>query len=156
MTSFRVIQGCPVPALIAPYVYILLQEIGGTLNSAYRGEDAKAILHAHGKHTQAEIHQELPAISNPPGRSSHELRSDGVCAPGPVGRKLEEWQCGLDVNDSDVVRMEAHAKAHHWMMFQPYKRGVEFHHVMFRFRPRPDSLKQRLKIIHLRLTLPRR
>ena len=43
----------------------------------------------------------LPA--NPPGRSSHELCSDGVAFAGPVGRELPWWQLGLDVSESDQL-----------------------------------------------------
>jgi hypothetical protein len=155
MGNFRVIQGCPAPTSIAPYIYLLCKWSNATLNSAYRGEDAKAILHAHGKHTQAEIHLELPAISNPAGRSTHELFSDGVAFPGPVGRKLEEWQLGFDVNDGDVATMKLHAKRHGWELFQPYSRGVEFHHLCFKHRPIAKGF-DRVQVIRLRTTLPRK
>ncbi|MGH2878960.1 MAG: hypothetical protein ACRDK4_05050 [Solirubrobacteraceae bacterium] len=154
MSDFRVIQGCPCNPLIAPYFALLANEAKATVNSIYRGQDAAQILHAHGKHTQAEIHQMYPAISNPPGRSTHELRSDGVAYGGPVGRPLEWWQQGIDVNDGDVEQMIHWARFHGWDLRQPYSRGVEFHHLNFHARPVPRGAT-RARIIWLRATLPR-
>lgn len=133
--QFIVIQGCPVPSEQAPYVEIIVKKSKSRLNSAYRGEDAKSILHRYGKRTQAEIHRDLPNISNPAGRSTHELRSDGVAYAGPVGRHLEQWQCGFDVNDSDVAACKRVAAKYGWHLFQPYSRGVEYHHLNFRGAP---------------------
>jgi lysozyme len=39
--------------------------------------------------------------ANPPGASSHEQLSDGSGFPGPVGRQLQWWELGLDVDDSE-------------------------------------------------------
>jgi hypothetical protein len=154
--SFVVIQGCPSNPAIGPYFALLAKWSNATVNSIYRGDDAKAILHAHGKHTQRELFETLPAgTANPPGRSTHELRSDGVPYAGPIGRKLEWWQQGIDVNDGDVARMILHAKRHGWDLFQPYKSGVEFHHLNFRSRPKSHSF-DRVQIIRLRATLPRK
>ncbi len=154
MGDFRVIQGCPCNPLIAPYFELLVKEAGAQVNSIYRGEDAAEILHAHGKHTQAEIHATLPKESNPPGQSTHELRSDGVAYPGPVGRKLEDWQQGLDVNDGDIGRMKERARAHGWELFQPYPNTKEFHHLNFTRRPQARGAL-RARIILIRARLPR-
>lgn len=159
MKRWRVIDGCPCPASIAPYVYLVLRGAGQTATSIYRGDDAKTLLHRHGKHTQAEIHQMLPAISNPAGRSQHELRADGTGNPGPVGRTLEEWQIGVDSGGNDhasKVRVNHSAKRLGWETRHPYSRGVEGHHWCFKRRPRPKGVRQRARIIHLRATLPRR
>jgi hypothetical protein len=153
--SLLVIQGSPCNPALAPYFALLVKWSNAHVNDIYRGEDAKAILHAHGKHTQREIHELYPAISNPPGRSTHELRSDGVAYPGPIGRQLEWWQEGIDVNDGDVAAMKLHATRHGWQLFQPYHSGVEFHHLNFKIRPRPRGLGDRAQIIRLRATLPR-
>jgi hypothetical protein len=157
---FRIVSGCPCPASIAPYVYLVLREAGLTAASIYRGEDAKALLHRHGKSTQAEIHRQLPAISNPPGFSQHELRSDGVGNPR-VGRggRLEEWQVGVDAGSdspADASRIERAARRLGWRVRHPYARGVEAHHFCFAVQPKPRGLRQRARIIHLRATLPRR
>jgi hypothetical protein len=142
--------------MIAPYFALLAKEARATVNSIYRGSDAAAILHRHGKHTQAELYRTLPpGTANPPGRSTHELRSDGAAYAGPIGRKLEWWQQGIDVNDGDVERMMREARKHGWDLFQPYHSGVEFHHLNFRHRPVPRGAT-RARIILLRRTLPRR
>lgn len=156
MSDFRVIQGCPCNALLAPYIALLVRDTGATVNSIYRGDDAAALLHRHGKHTQRELFETLPSgVANPPGRSTHELRSDAVSYRGPVGRHLEPWQEGFDVNDGDVPRLIARAKHYGWELFQPYRAGVEFHHLNFRRRPVSRGTV-RARIIWLRTRLPRR
>lgn len=156
MTDFRVIQGCPVNVLIAPYFALLASETRAMVNSIYRGQDAAHILHAHGHHTQAELFATLPrGMANPPGRSTHELKSDGVAYNGPIGRQLEWWQQGIDVNDGDVQHMIRAARKHGWQLHQPYAAGVEFHHLNFRTRPQAHGFT-RARIILLRSTLPRR
>lgn len=157
--DFRVIDGCPCPKSIAPYVYLVLREAGQTPASIYRGADAAAILHRHGKHTQAEIHADprYAAISNPAGRSQHELRSDGAGNAGPIGRHLQEWEIGVDSgSDSayDKARITAAAQHFGWSIRHPYSRGVEAHHWCFARQPTARGFKMRAKIIHLRATLP--
>lgn len=156
MSDFRVIQGCPANATVAPYIFIVTHEAKATVNSIYRGADAASILHRHGKSTQAEIHQQLPAISNPPGRSTHELRSDGVAYQVPVGSHLPWWGQGFDVNDSDVDRVIRAAKKHGWHIWRPYARGVEYHHLNFMYQPKPYGITMAAKLIRVRATLPRR
>lgn len=157
MSDFRVIQGCPANKLVAPYFYMLVRRTGATVNSIYRGDDAASILHAHGKHTQRELYNTLPAgQANPPGRSTHELRSDGVAYAGPIGRHLVWWQQGIDVNDSDVHNMMAAAREHGWELFQPYQAGVEYHHLNFKSQPRPRAHSTELKLLWYRARLPRK
>lgn len=160
---FLVIDGCPCPAGIAPFVYLVLRQAGMTAESIYRGEDPAAvrILHAHGKRTQAEIHADprLAAISNPPGFSQHELRSDGVGNPRvPRGGELAPWQIGVDAGGNDAasaLKVERAARHFGWRVRHPYKRGVEGHHFCFAIEPRPRNLRQRARVLHLRATLPR-
>lgn len=157
--KFRIIDGCPCPASVAPYVYVVLRGVRQQANSIYRGEDAAGLLHRHGKMTQAEIHRRYPTISNPPGRSSHELRSDGVCRPGPVGRRLEEWQVGIDSgtdSQADRLAVEREARKHGWVVEHPYQRSVEAHHWQFRSKPRPRNLAQRARLIAIRARLAAR
>ena len=155
--SFRIVGNCPVNATLAPYIEIIRRETDCAINSIYRGADAEAILHRHGKHSQAELYATLPAgVANPPGRSTHELRSDGVAYPGPIGRKLDWWQEGFDVNDSDVHRVIAAARKYGWVLRQPYNSGVEFHHLNFAKKPRPRTLKTLRKIVKIRRELPTR
>lgn len=133
---YLAIDGCACPRPLSPVLKKLKRKSGNTYNSIYRGEDAAALLHRFGKHTQAELFATLPAgVANPPGRSTHELRSDGVPYPGPIGRKLKWWQCGIDINDSQVDHAIATAHSLGWTLFRPYGSGVEYHHVNFAHRP---------------------
>lgn len=162
MASYRAIDGCPIDARLAPYVDMILKRAGQSANSIYRGSAAAAaqILHAHGKHTQAELYATLPpGVADRPGTSTHELRSDGVAYAGPSGRKLAWWQQGIDsgANDSASRRAIDAAAAHYgWAVFHPYAAGVEGHHWNFKRRPRPHGLKQLREIIKLRRELPKR
>lgn len=156
MSDFRVIQGSPCNPWIAPYFELLRKKSGAVFNSIYRGDDAKWILHRHGKHTQRELYESLPAgWANPPGRSTHELKSDGVAYSGPIGRQLDWWQQGIDVNDSDVHRMIREAQRLGWHLRQPYSSGVEYHHLNFVSRPWPQNIWNRANLIRIRATLPR-
>lgn len=159
MSNFRVIAGCPCNKWIAPYFSIVTADAQATVNSIYRGQDAAWILHKHGHQTQAELYQLFlqgkgnPA--NPPGFSTHELRSDGAAYPSiPRGGRLDWWQQGLDVNDSDVEHVIRQAAWHGWHMFQPYSAGTEFHHLNFSSKPRPTPHTVR-RLWHLRRSLPR-
>lgn len=137
MATYKVIDGCPVPEQLYPILSQIKREIGCSYNSIYRGTDARALLNQYGKHDQAWLYANSPpGVANPPGRSTHELRSDGVAYSGPVGRKLDWWQCGIDINDSQVNQFMAQAKRHGWITFRPYSSGVEYHHVNFTKAPK--------------------
>jgi hypothetical protein len=157
---FLVVDGCPAPYSVAPYIYVVTRAAKQTASSIYRGSDAAGILHRHGKRTQAEIHRDMPAISNPPGLSEHELRSDGADGSGiPRGERLPDYMVGVDSGgDDDADREAVHhaARIHGWRIVHPYKRGVEGHHWRFSEAPHPHSLRMRARIIYLRARLPRR
>lgn len=163
--KFLVIDGCPAPYDWAPYIYLVLRRAGHTASSIYRGEDpeAKVILHRHGKHTQAEIHADpaYAAKSNPPGRSEHDLHSDGFAHSGPIGRKLAPWQVGVDSGGdapTDRARVEAAARHYGLCVHHPYPRGVEGHHWSFLTRPHADGkhlTKTRVALTRARLRLNR-
>lgn len=157
--KYLIIDGCPCPYDIAPYVYLVLRRAGQSATSIYRGSDAAALLHRHGKSTQAEIHRALPAISNPEGFSQHELRSDGFGNPKVRrGGRLKPWQIGVDSGGNDSAskeRINAAARHFGWRVRHPYSRGVEGHHWCFARRPRPHGIKQWREIRRLRKTLPR-
>lgn len=160
--DFCLVQGCPVAKSIAPYIAILATDAHATVNSIYRGADAERILNAHGHRSQAQLYRgwqrRLPGFlaANPPGFSTHELKSDGVAYPSvPRGRALAWWQQGFDVNDSDTGRVIEQARAHGWVVWRPYPAGSEFHHLNFRRRPRP-GWRTAARILRLRVTLPRR
>jgi hypothetical protein len=157
---FRLIDGCPCPAGVAPYWKLVLDRAGQSASSIYRGEDAKSLLHAHGKSTQAEIHIAFPAISNPAGYSQHELRSDGFGNPKvPRGGRLRPWQIGVDSgtnSEADKAAIAAAARHYGWHVRHPYPRGVEGHHACFARRPRARGLRQWRLIRRTRRSLPRK
>jgi hypothetical protein len=161
--EFRVVQGSPVPKNIAPYIALITDEAHAKVQSIYRGDDARSILNAHGKHSQRQLYdgwnKRRPgyAPANPPGYSTHEQKSDGVAYKTPRGRDLAWWQVGFDVNDSDVKRVIAAAKRHGWTVTQPYKSGSEYHHLNFAKQPRPKTPAMLARIRRLRdKQLPRR
>lgn len=151
MTSYGIVGGCVAPTELIPVLNILQRETGCVFNSIYRGDDALDLLHRLGKHSQREIYNASPAQRaawgilgnpNPPGRSTHELHSDGVPYSGPIGRPLNWWQCGIDVDNNHVTAVINRASRHGWSLFRPYPSGNEFHHVNFRSQPRSTmSLK---------------
>lgn len=103
----------------------------GRLNSSDR---RKGVAERYGKMSQAALYvaywvRHLPgfAPANAPGRSTHELRSDGAAYRGPVGRPLSWYQLGLDVsNDVELVRI---ARQLGYDLRHPYTSGAEAHHV---------------------------
>lgn len=136
---YAVIDSCPCPRPLYPILRKLKKETGCTFESIYRGTDAEKLLEKLGKHDQAYLfaHQGTEGIgpANPPGRSTHELDSDGVPYKGPIGRKLSWWQCGIDIDDAHVDAVIAAAHKHGWTLFRPYGAGSEFHHVNFAHKP---------------------
>jgi hypothetical protein len=158
---FRVIRGCPVPEDIAPYIWLATE--GCTVDSIYRGDDARALLNKYGKHSQKQLYNATPAERsawgvegqpNAPGHSSHEQYSDGVAYPHiPSGHPLAWWQIGFDVADADVPRVISQAARYGWHVFRPYRSGVEFHHLNFASQPLPGSHAG--AITKLRASLPR-
>jgi hypothetical protein len=135
--KFLVIDGCPAPYDVAPYIYLVLRRAGMRASSIYRGSDPQAarILHRHGKHNQAEIHRMYPSISNPPGFSQHELRNGS-------GGAIPSWAVGVDSggnSESDKARVRR-AAAHYGLEIRhPYARGVEGHHWQFAKKPSFDN-----------------
>lgn len=113
----------------------------GTLQSADRRE---GVAERYGKKSQAQLYRMAQAgtgsPANPPGRSTHELRSDGSAYAGPVGRQLEWYQMGMDV--SDAARLKQILISLGYSAFRPYPDGRESHHVNLRSSPY-TRLKQR-------------
>lgn len=139
------------PAKLAPFLNILLKRSGASLQSCYRGDDARALLNHLGKSSQTQLWQgyqdHRPGFNpaNPPGFSTHELHSDGVAYPHvPRGGKLLWWQCGIDIDDAHVERFIAHARKLGWDVWRPYPAGSEYHHVNFRKAPRLAKVKSLL------------
>ena len=117
---------------------------GGQLNSADRRQ---GVAEKYGKMSQVKLYAGWIARragfnpANPPGRSTHELRSDGVPYRGPVGRPLSWYQLGLDVSDSsDLLFVLNHLG---YTAFRPYKSGSEVHHLNLRTSPYKNLLKRK-------------
>src|SRR5262249_12843301 len=68
--------------------------------------------------------------ANPPGASSHEQLSDGSGFPGPVGRQLQWWELGLDVEDSDGLLNVLGTLGYQIRRTYP-NNPKEFHHLNF-------------------------
>ena len=140
--KYAVVDNCPVPAQLAPAVKECLDASGASLNSAYRGEDAEHILNKYGKSSQAQLYygyiQGKPGYNpaNPPGYSTHELRSDGVAYNIPRGWPLRYWMCGLDIGGAGAQAFVEAARKKNWVVTVTYPGNpYELHHVNFRKRP---------------------
>lgn len=142
MSDYVLIQCNPVPKKLAPVMTQILDDSGASLQSCYRAQDSAALLHKCGKHSQTELYlgfiHHLPGYNpaNPPGQSTHELRSDGVAYAGPKGRRLLYWQVGIDIDDAHVQAfIRSAAKfGYHVTITYPGSRS-EYHHVNFRKAP---------------------
>lgn len=142
--NFKVVDCCPVPDK-GNFPELLLKikaETGCSYQSIYRGSDPGAAKYLQGnspcyKHDQRWIYAHYPpGVANPPGRSTHELFSDGVAFAGPVGRRLFYWQCGIDVDDAHVQAVIRCAAKHGWTATVTYPgSSVEYHHINFRRMP---------------------
>lgn len=117
----------------------------GTLQSADR---RKGVAERYGKKSQAALYAGFIAHklgfnpANPPGRSSHELRSDAVAYKGPVGRPLPWWGLGLDVSESDQL-LKTLARLG-YSVRRPYRSGSEAHHINFTKSPYRNLRKRGL------------
>jgi hypothetical protein len=102
----------------------------GTLNSSDRRQ---GVAERYGHSSQAALYRGwvarrpgfLPA--NPPGFSSHELRSDGSPLFGRRGHRLPWWQLGLDVNED--AKLVAILRVLDVDARHPYHTASEAHHV---------------------------
>jgi hypothetical protein len=126
--SLVTIDGCACPRQLFPFLEMLKRDTGVTYNSIYRGEDAAKILHAHGKHTQAELFRSMGGKGvNPPDRGSHLLLGDGT--EGALHARLDPMQCGIDVDDTQVLRLIKAGPRRGIRLKQTYPGSrVEFHH----------------------------
>ena len=144
---FEVIDRCPVPAPLAAELRFLKAYLGYSegeeiFASIDRSEEAESILHKYGKSSQAELYsgyvQGLPGFNpaNPPGRSTHERRSDGVAFRGPVGRRLRYYKVGIDIRIDVRDRFIAAARKRGWVVTVTYPSNPrEQHHLNFRREP---------------------
>jgi hypothetical protein len=139
--KYVLVDCCPVPAKLAPTLDLILHESGAVLQSCYRADDAAALLAKCGKHSQTWLFQhqgrpEQPNPANPPGRSTHELRNDGVAYRGPAGIRLPYWCVGIDVDDAHVQAFIRAAAKHGLIATVTYPGDRrEYHHINFRKQP---------------------
>lgn len=134
MSRYVVIDSCPVPLGLAGAVTEARRHARFSLNSCYRGDDARPILNRYGKKSQAQLYygwvHRLPGFNpaNPPGVSTHELRSDGVAYPSiRRGARLPDEYCGMDASPSESLRTGLSRVG--LSSRRPYPGGSEFHHV---------------------------
>lgn len=141
--AFKIFSGNVVPEKLVPLLSVIQQETGVRYQSVFRGKSARKLLAKVGKHDQAYLYDGwihhrpgfLPA--NPPGRSTHELRSDGVAYRGPVGRRLHWWQVGIDVDDAHVDDFIRAANRHGWHAHITYPNSkLEHHHINLTREPK--------------------
>jgi len=138
--EFVVIDNCPVPAELADEIQRIKEISGAHLNSCDRSPEAEPILRRHGKHSQRELfdafqrHEPGANPANPPGRSTHERRNDGVAYPGPAGEQLEYWQVGMDWDNPPAAIAAAQKLG--WIATVTYPNSPhEAQHVNFRKEP---------------------
>jgi peptidoglycan hydrolase-like protein with peptidoglycan-binding domain len=138
---FEIVDSCPVPAELADEVRELKRLTGAALNSCDRSPEAEPMLRRLGKMSQRQLFEGfiagLPGFNpaNPPGRSTHERRNDGIAFPGPPGMRLRYWQVGMDWSNAPAVNDAARGRG--WIATLTYPRNPrEGHHVNFRREPR--------------------
>jgi hypothetical protein len=139
--EFVVIDECAVPAQLGAEVQRIKEEAGASLNSCDRSPEAEPILRRFGKKSQRELFEGfrrgLPGFNpaNPPGRSTHERRNDGVAFPGPAGIPLRYWQVGMDWTNPAAVVEAAKESGFTATVTYP-NNSREAHHINFRKEPR--------------------
>lgn len=142
--AFVIFAGNVAPEKLVPLLTVVQQDTGCTYTSIYRGKPARKLLAKLGKHDQTFLfeHQNDPGFNpaNPPGTSTHELRSDGVAYRGPRGRPLRWWQCGIDVDDAHVEAFIRSCNKHGWHAHITYPNSVLEHHHVNLTRPPKYSL----------------
>ncbi len=139
--NFVVIDGCPVPAAAAGRVQEVKRRCGQSLNSCFRGSEARALLRRLGKMDQATLYngwlRRLPGFNpaNPPGNSTHECYSDGVAPPGyRRGARIPDDMVGEDWSNGPRVIQEYREMG--LPAYRPYSDGREAQHVCMSKRPR--------------------
>jgi peptidoglycan hydrolase-like protein with peptidoglycan-binding domain len=138
---FEIIDSCPVPSELADELREIKRTSGAALNSCDRSPQAEPLLLRFGKMSQRQLFEGWVARrpgfnpANPPGRSTHERRNDGIAYPGPVGLPLRYWQVGMDWSDSAAVMRVAGGRG--WIATLTYPSNpLEGHHVNFRREPK--------------------
>lgn len=141
--KFRLIDCKPVPARL--YDELVACGVGRDihLNSCDRSQEG--VSYARSQGCQLSSQQELwdgwvarrPGFNpaNPPGRSTHERRNDGVAFAGPVGMWLPYYKVGIDNSNSPLLCQRARARG--WVATLTYPGSArEAQHVNFRKEPK--------------------
>lgn len=135
--AFKIFAGNVAPEEIIPLLATIQDETGLQYQSIFRGKEARGLLAKLGKHDQEFLfeHQNEPGFNpaNPPGRSTHELRSDGVAYAGPPGRRLKWWQVGIDTDNPEAFIRAANR--HGWHAHITYPSNPREHHHVNLTRP---------------------
>lgn len=123
-----------------------------TITSADR---RRGVAERYGHSSQYALYQAFLAgrgyPANPPGRSSHELRSDGnPVYRVPAGHSLAPYMLGIDAIDdgssNDCSRLLWHLQRVGFHVARPYHTGAEAHH--FLFTQDPSGRARRILIGH--------
>jgi hypothetical protein len=150
LPRFVDIGGCPVPTghEFDRAVRYAVRRVGVNPTTVYRGSEPEAlrIMHAHGKHSQGELHALWAAgragefgirgEPNREGTSTHELRSAGIFSASLTAR-IPAYQCGMDWPDAVVGRVIEAFGDLDMGAFRPYPSSFnERQHVCCRRPPR--------------------
>lgn len=139
-----------------------LHGVGFSITSADRRDSViKAFNKQHGTdlHSQQYLydHQGEPGFypANPPGFSSHELRSDGSpFFKVPRGASIPDYELGIDAVDegasNSCVKLVWWLNSHGYKAARPYASGSEAHHFCFAKSPAVNARK-RLAAYYLHL-----
>lgn len=148
--KFVVVDRCPVPAKAAPFVVEAKRRSGQSLNSCFRGIEARAILARYGKHDQVYLYngwiRHLPGFNpaNPPKRSTHECYNDGPAFPSrAVGARIPDELVGQDWTNAWKVVAAYRAMGINAALTYPTS-ALEKQHVNIRVIPKklPVPLKR--------------
>lgn len=83
--------------------------------------------------------------ANPPGFSSHELRSDGNGFYGPRGARIPRYKLGIDAVQrpgGDAASVVSWLNRHGYSATRPYNVLSERHHFSFRKSPATNARKR--------------
>lgn len=147
--EYDLINCRPVPAKLAPELRALGFGDDIILTSCLRDQPAVDYARRHNCTLSSQVElwngwlARLPGFNpaNPPGRSTHELRNDGVAFRGWVGMRLAYYKAGIDCilrsGGPAVSTVRARAAKRGWLFTLTYPGAPrEVHHGNFRREPR--------------------
>lgn len=111
------------------------------------GDRRQGVAEKYGKKSQAALFKgwmnRLPGYlpANPPGFSSHELRSDGnLVYKVPRGYRIPSYMLGMDADGASAL--VGWLNIHGYRAVQPYPSGSEEHHFSFTKSPATNARKR--------------